>query len=966
MVFTNGAWADESNTKVKFNLLSAEFPRAILEFYRQSKIEVLFRSEESLNVIQTQPVLGEYTPREALDIMLRGTGLRYDFATEHAVAILRPPTSEESLPAPQKVEHHLVVAWPLVSSDLEMVTVTGSLIRGAVAVRAPIVEVVEVTQKDLSYAPFPTVQDSLYQLPIVSLDAPREDMGIYNNFNWGSAINLRGLGIGATLVLVNGHRQPLSGLDSDFADVSNIPAAAVDRIEILPQGPSATYGSDAVAGVVNIILRDHFDGAQTSVHYGGAPGGSDNITVSQLLGTHWDSGNAMFVYEYRDSSALPISARGYAASANKASYGGGDYRSFYTDPGNVLDPNTYLPIYGGSVATGATSPQLSSTINYENKLAQYDLFPQATQHSVYGTGREEIGPAELFAEGRFTQRSTYAPSTYDETTVTLGPNNPFNPFPGSYTPVSYSFSKVYEPVTFADETRNYVGTLGARFKFGNDWQATLSETYGKERLYTDQYNEFNEYELEVAANASNASSAFNPFGVTSSAVLATVRSTYFNNAVSGVETTSLIADGPLFNMPAGSVKLAVGLDRREESLVQSIWVTGPPSPTQEPISNNYSRRVGSAFTELSVPLLGDPANKYTAPRLELTVAGRYDDYSDFGHTTNPEFGISWVPVDSLKLRASWGRSFRAPKLDDLYDTSANASGLLVLPDPKSSTGQSLVLAMQGNNPDLKPETAKSWTAGFDVVPESDPESALSLTYYSIDYRGQIALPDTANLFDILMQESEWAAVITRNPTAAQIAAVCNRSDYLGSVASCLASTPAAIVDYRLTNLASIQTTGLDLNIHRKFTTDAGLFNVSFIGNYVFHFDQEVTATSPAVDILNTFQNPLKFRFRAVAAWDEHLPEDSGLGASLVVNFTNAYKDPDSTLSPDISSLTTLDLQLRYHVAENLRWWGEMDIALNATNVFNQSPPFVDYLFGFDRANAQPLGRILGLNVSKKW
>ena len=957
IVFASDAWADESNTKVRFNLLPDEFPKAIVEFCHQSQIEVLFPPDESLNVIQTQPVVGEYTPREALEMMLRGTRLRYDFVNGHAVAILPP------LPAPKKVEHHLAVAGPSVGNDLEMVTVTGSLIRGVVDVRAPIME---VTQRDLSYAPFPTVQDLLYQLPIISLNAPREDMNIYNNFNWGSAINLRGLGVGATLVLVNGHRQPLSGLNSDFADVSNIPAAAVDRIEILPQGPSATYGSDAVAGVVNIILRDHFDGAQTSVHYGGETGGSDNITVSQLLGTHWDSGNAMLVYEYHDSSALPISARGYAANANKSSYGGADYRSFYTDPGNVLDPNTYVPIYGGTAATSATSPQLSSAINYENKYARYELFPQATQHSVYGTGREEIGSAELFAEGRFTQRSTYERGAYDETTVTLGPDNPFNPFPGSYTPVDYSFSKVFGPITYADETRNYVGTLGARFSFAGDWQATLSETYGKERLYAGRYNQPNVYELNATAASSDAATAFNPFGVTNSTVLNSVRAQIFNNAASGIESTGFIVDGPLFRVPAGSVKMAAGYESREESLIQSEWITGPASSGQYSVYNSFSRHVYSAFTELSVPLFGDSESVRAVPRLELTMSGRYDAYSDLGHTVNPEFGLHWVPLDSLKLRASWGRAFRAPKLDDLYDASNNASGLLVLPDPKSPIGQSLVLAMQGNNPELKPETARSWTAGFDVVPELDPELTLSLTYYSIEYMGQIGIPDTANPLEILMQESEWAAVITRNPTAAQIAAVCNRSDYQGSVASCLESTPAAIVDYRLKNLALSQTSGVDLDIHQKFTTVVGLFTVGFIGNYVFLFDQGVTTASPRVDILNTFQNPLKFRFRAVTAWDGHLPEESGLGASLVVNFTNAYRDPESPLTSDIGALTTLDLQLRYHAAGNLRWFGGMDIALNANNVFNHSPPFADYLLGFDRANTQPLGRILSLNVSKKW
>lgn len=950
VIGTGTAWADESNNKLTFNLPSDEFPTAILEFYRQSKIEVLFLSKDSLNAIHTHPVVGAFTPREALDIMLRDTGLVYNFATEHSVSIKQLPPPELP-PLPKKPERKVASAPPLVRGELEMVTVTGSLIRGVADVRAPIVD---VTQRDLSYAPFPTVQDALYQLPIVSLDAPREDLGVNNNFNWGAAINLRGLGVGATLVLVNGRRQPLSGLNSDFVDVSNIPAAAVDRIEVLPQGASAIYGSDAIAGVVNIILKDHFDGAQTEVHYGGTAGGRDNIVVSQLLGTHWNSGNVMFVYQYSDATSLAASARGYAANENKTPYGGGDYRSFYADPGNIVNPHTLLPVADGT----------GGVVNYENGFANYDLFPQATQHSFYGTGKEEIGPVELFAEGRFTQRSTYEPDFPQTATVVLGPNNPFNPNPGSDTLVDYSFSKVFGPITFGDETQSYVGTLGARIQLGKDWQATLSETYGQERLYSNEYNAANEAALDTASASANAATALNPFGTTNPAVLASIWENLPTHSVSGIENTSLIADGPLFDIWGGPLKLAVGLERREESLSHSEGVSGVAGETV--VDGRYDRHVGSAFTELSVPLIGDPSNQHAVPRLELTLAGRYDDYSDFGHTANPEFGIRWVPMDSLKLRGSWGRSYRAPKLDDLYDSSNNASGLALLPDQQSPTGHSLVLAVQGDNPNLKPEIAKSWTTGFDIVPDFDPEFALSVTYYSIDYSGQITAPDSADPSSILTEASEWAAVITRNPTAAQIARICNRSDYLGSVAACLASTPAAIVDLQVANLASTRTNGLDLNIHQKLTTDAGYFNFGFMGNYVFHFDQAISNTSPSVDILNTLGNPLKFRFRAVSSWDRHLPGESGFGASLAVNFTNAYKNPGSPLLPDISSLTTLDLQLRYHTAENSGWLGGLDVALNAVNIFNQSPPFTDNAYGFDTGNAQPLGRVLGLSVTKKW
>lgn len=956
LFIASGAWADEPpHNKVKFDLPADEFPKAILEFYRQSKIEVLFLADDSLNLIHTKPVIGEYEPREALELMLQGTGLVYNFATDHSVSIKQvAPAEPPPPPPPRKAELHRGPIELVGFNELSSVTVTGSYIRGASDLKAP---VIDVSPKELSYAPFPTVQDALYQSsPIISLDAPRADLGVNNNYNWGAGVNLRGLGVGATLVLVDGRRQPMSGATSDFVDVSNIPAAAVDHIEILPQGASAIYGSDAIAGVVNIILKDHFDGAQTQLHYGGTAGGLDNIVVSQLLGTHWTSGNVMLVYQYSDTTELPASARGYASYANKAPYGGSDYRSIYTDPANIVSSATLLPISGSA----------GGPISYENQLTDLALFPQETQHSVYAKAKQEVGIVELFADGRFTQRSTYRPALPLSNTWALGPENPFNPDPGAYTLVDYSFGKVFGPSTFSDETQNYVGTVGGRIQLGKDWQATLSETYGRERLYSNEYNIPNLGALDAALSSSNAATAFNPFGTMSQALLSSLWIDVPTHATSGIETTSLIADGPLLDLPTGEVKLAAGLERREESLSHSEGTQGATDAL--PVYGAYSRHVESAFTEIEVPLIGpdDPSNKHAVPRLELTLAGRYDHYSDFGGTTNPEFSIKWMPIDSLKLRASWGRSFRAPKLDDLYDSSNNASGLALLPDPLSSTGHALVLALQGDNPNLRPETAKSWSAGFDVVPELDPEFNFSLTYYSIDYSGQILTPGGGDPSAILTDGNEWAAVVTRNPTAAQIAAICNRPDYLGSVAACLASSPAAIVDTRVANLATTQTSGLDLNVRQKLSTDIGHFDFGLMGSYVFHFDQAVSSTSPSVDILNTFTNPLKFRLRTTAAWDEYLPEESGFGATLALNFTNAYKNPGSPLAPDINSLTTVDLQLRYHTAENSGWLGGMDFALNAVNVFNRSPPFADSLYGYDQSNVQPLGRVLGLTVTKKW
>ena len=183
-----------------------------------------------------------------------------------------------------------------------------------------------------------------------------------------------------------------------------------------------------------------------------------------------------------------------------------------------------------------------------------------------------------------------------------------------------------------------------------------------------------------------------------------------------------------------------------------------------------------------------------------------------------------------------------------------------------------------------------------MVPAVDPGLTFSLTYYSIDFTGQIAQPDAADPFDILAQESQWAAVITRNPTQAQIDAICNRPDFatlardLPRQYACgdRRSAPGEFV-VDASRAASMWMSA------RESTVRSGRFDFGLQGSYVFHFDQAVTNTSPSVDILNSFGNPLKLRFRATAGWNQHPAGDAGLGANLAVNFTNAYDNPGSAL-----------------------------------------------------------------------
>ncbi len=962
------AWAN--GPVQRFHLPSEPFPQAILDFYHQSGVQAIYAATPRVERIRTREVSGLMSSATALARMLRGTGLTFLFDSERSV-IIRPasPASVRRAPAARAPAARRADRAPSNpqpgGGELREVEVTGSLIRGVQDVSAPLLY---IRHQQLSEADYATVQDALYELPLVSMDGPREDLGVDDNYQYGAGINLRGLGVGATLVLVNGYRQPLGGLTGDFVDVSTIPWSAVKRIEVLPDGASALYGSDAIAGVVNIIMRNRFKGAETGVKYTTAPDGRAETMVSQLLGAGWKGGHAMLAYEYSDATPLAAANRLYAANADKIPYGGTNYDSYYSNPGNILDPQTLLPAYGipaGQDGKTLTAGDLTSTINLQNPFAQFQIFPERTAHEFYAAASQDLTAAlKVFVQARYARRNTQLSTRPDQQVLTVPATNPFyvNPYAGvPYTLVAYSFQSDFGPTRFASRSRVYMGTLGVTARMGAGWEATLSESIGNQSLLDDEYNVPDPQQLAAALADSNPTTAFDPFGngsFTNPATLALIRRDYRLHSSDGIEETDLVADGPLMRLPAGEAKLAVGVERRSETLHQEV-----PDPQGILTAERYGRHVWSVFSQLDVPLAGDPRNRRATPRLMLGLAGRYDHYSDFGGTFNPTARLQWTVAHWLKLRGSWGRSFRAPKLDDLYDTSQNVAFMTVLSDPKSSTGRSLVLGEQGTNPNLRQETAQTWTVGIDVAPGRGSE--VSLTYYAIDYFNRIVQPAAADPLGILEHAAEWAAVIKRDPTPAQIAAVCESPEFVGSVVSCLASRPAAIIDLRLANLAATRTSGLDLEAHERFASRWGQFAFGLEGNYVFRFLQTATPASPPVSILNTVANPLALRLRGTVGWSRHGPQCPGWRLHLAVNYTGAYRNPASATLSNVSAWTTVDAQVAYRMAGVLRS-GSTDLAVNAVNVLNHSPPFVDSQFGYDIANFQALGRVLSLDLTERW
>lgn len=963
-------WA--SGPVAKFNIPAGDAAQTLHEFYMQSQVQILYLASTVAGV-KTHPVNGEFEASDALALMLKGTRLDFQFENERSALVVPQATAGAAMSVKRadSKRHGFSTPEGLLGEgpDIGEITVTGTLIRGVLDLTLPLQVIGANDVKTSAYA---TVQDVLRTLPVSGGALYGEDFGGGNNFTYGTALSLRGLPSGATLVLVNGRRQPGAGLDGDFVDVSNIPWTMVKRIEVLPDGTSALYGSDAVAGVINIVLKNELDGAETQARFGLAADGAAESVAAQMFGGRWSTGKWLFGYQFSERTPLMARDRSYAANTDKRSFGGRDFRSFRSVPGNILDPTTLQPVYAlppGQDGSSLDADDLAAgAFNYRNTFSDYSLLPYKTIHSALLNLSQKIGDrVELFAEGRITQRDMrrQGGNGNDGDLLFVPASNPFfvDPFGNSpFVIVAYSFVKDLGLPVFASRTDNAVGTAGVKTAFAGDWSATVASSYGRERM---RYAAFNQVDMGAAAIRSaladpNPATAFNPFGdgsfVNNPQTLESIRYTQRILAASDIGSVSAVADGSLFASKGGLVKAAVGAEIRRERLFREL--RGRPQ--------SYERSIDAAFSELLIPLAGDPRDSRAVPRLELTLAGRYEKYDDFGTTFNPKAGLRWIPIDSLKLRGSWGTSFKAPTFIDLHDTSQNVAGSFLFPDPKSQTGRSTVLARQGNNPDLDEATAETWTAGFDLTPPALPGIAISVTGYEIRYNNQIVQPGLTSPFDILGQEDRWAQVITRNPTQAQIDAFCEGPDLMIPVAQCKATVPAAIIDFRKRNLSSTVVRGVDLTLDHSLRNRFGQFGFSLEASYLFDFEQALTDTAPSVSVLDTAQNPLSTRLRGTLDWSRNGKNQPGFAAYMAVNHEGSYRNPGSPLVSSVRPWRTLDLRLSYRTARGAGWWNNLECALNGSNVLDKDPPFVDQLWGYDYINAEPVGRVTSFYVQKNW
>jgi iron complex outermembrane receptor protein len=798
------------------------------------------------------PLSGSLTIEDAIARLLAGSGLVARRVGESFVIV---SAGGGERPAPAEL------AGDAQEGDGTIV-VTGTHLRGAPA-SSPII-VIDRDEIDRSGAT--SVEQLMRKLPQNSqAGINQENFGVtlpdQDVTDHGAGVNLRGLGQRATLVLLNGRRLAPSGYGA-FVDVSLIPLSLVERVDILTDGASAIYGSDAVGGVVNFVLRDRLDGLETSLQAGLATrGGGEQLLFSQAGGHDWGSGHALVAYEYRREEEIAAGDRSFILGLPASSY----------------------------------------------------LLPYERRHSVLASVEQHI------ADGlKFGATGTYAHRTTDRTYFELG------------VPLAIYAHGVAQSVTLSGELT---------YDFGGNWRARLEGNYGLS--WTDQRQT-------------------QPGGVE----LANARDV--RNEIAG---GAIRLDGTLLELPGGPLAVALGGELRREH-----YRDGFESSRIARAVDRQGRTVRSLFGELSLPLVSAANRAPGLERFELSAAGRFDDYGGTGSAFDPKLGLMWSPIEGLALRTSYGTSFRAPLLAEVggvYDVF-HAPSYLVYRDQSEAVPGEIVAVLQGSDPEIRPETSRTWTAGAEFAPASVPGLSLSVTYYSVRFADRIAMP-TARV--TVVGDPAFEPIIDRSPDLAELTAIIEAArrtfDVTGPGFSNGGATPAdvdLVLDTRVTNSAETSTDGLDFTARYAFEAGANRFVLDANVNRVLSFDSRLIETSPVTRSLDRPFGSLAWRGRGSVAWSR-----GGWSGTLSVNHAGGYEDDRGVDVVPVGSWTTLDLGLSYQfdeeVAGGLRG---TRISFFAENLFDADPPFLGpgpgrtAGLGYDPVNASGRGRFVSLQVRKAW
>jgi iron complex outermembrane receptor protein len=840
---------------------------------------------------------------------------------------------------------------------LESVLVTGSRLRRTDAETPSPVQV--IGRDEIARSGAASLNEVLQKLPANNSGAFNE--GTTVDSYGAAAVSLRGLGPGSTLVLINGRRVAPFGFTgkATFVDINQIPVGAIERVEVLLDGASAIYGSDAVAGVVNIILRRSYRGIEVAGGLGMSSHGDATERRASATAGFGDRGadgyNVFATLSHVDQDAVKASARWHTQSGDLRGFGlFSDLRSTNSYPGNLytIDNRTFLqPLASCATIGDAASPGPGQCLY--DPTRDSDAVVRSRRDALFVAGSAALGSSgfEVFGDATFSRNvfagqhyslggtvTLFSLGTLAEPFIRLPAGHPQNPT-GNEVALRTRFADQPLVVTPTTDTQRIVlGVRGARAGWDLESAVLWSHSHTRTTTIGPIHDAVLTGEILDANGRASPTFRFADPAANDPALMARLYPQLVD--IGRTSTASIDARGAreVYTLPAGPVQLAIGAElRRERFDMQADPLTGAGEISQIFVPTAAaSRTVASAYGELALPL---------APDVEASLAARWDHYSDFGSTVNPKFGIKWKAAPNLALRATYSSAFRAPSLSE--SSQQQVPGFAIVRDPQlcpaldraNPNCEKFVPAISSGNPALKPERAWSATAGIVFEPWRD--TSFTVDAFSIRRHDQIDFIDPAFLLD---HEADYPGYVVRNPD--------------GTLQQ---------LNVQYTNLAESRVWGIDVSAHaRKTIADVGRVGIDGSYEWLPHYWVAQTPGSPLVDWAGFYEQP-KSRARVALSLDRG-PWRSSLTWNYTASYQRAFTGSDpscpyATTTPalcGISSWSTFDLFLGYVDPK-------FEIGFVVNNIGNVQAPFDErfarsYATAFDPAYHSAVGRFFSLRA----
>lgn len=821
--------------------------------------------------------------------------------------------------------------------EAQTIVVTGSRIR-RVDEEGPS-PVVTITADELADRGYNTVLEAVNDLP------QNAGGGFDQQFTFGftpsaSAVDLRGFGLGRSLVLIDGRRVPVfplafSGTDN-FVDLSSIPVGAIERIEVLTDGASAIYGSDAISGVVNIILKDTTEDELTLRYSDTTQGGGAQTRLQFATGLEGaDGSTALFFLEYFKQNEMMFADRSYARSDVLGGIGGpgpGIFSTF-SEPGNFIGVDDSVTPAPNCSTTGG-SPGIVDGFCRFNRAQYRELLPDMDHFSITAKLNKPVAGDAL----NFFARATYftsnvitqiEPVPADTTIVpAANPNNPAG-VDGFWLRRTAEFGPRGEEID--NDTYNIVaGLQGNLFDGRFNWE--LGAQYAEQRITDVSTGYFRADGFDQAVttgvvdlDGDGTLDPINLFEPIPQAVVDAIRVEPRTDGLSAITSADFQITGDVFDMPAGPAQIAVVAeyakqrfeDRRDpDVLAGNVEGLGGSA-------GGGDRKYAALGVELELPII---------ETLTVNLAGRYDNYddaTDVGGAFSPRIAVQYRPIPNLLLRATAGESFRAPDLQRVFGAETTAFTDLIdtprcIADGGTGRGDanvpSCVNVVQsveirtGSNLELQEEEGDNVSLG--VVWEILPGLSMSADFWYIKLEQIVNTPEEQFILDQNALTGDFADAIQRDTVG------CDLSRNPG----CL-----DIVSAQARNLSFQRARGVDSTLQYRLPTEnLGEFSFRLGATYLDKLEIQEAEGEPVVNVLSEGQlgEFVRFKGNVSAGWTR------GPWSGLVfVNHIGSFTPDDPTIVDEVGSYTTVNLSGSYAFP----WQGRVQLGVN--NIFDKDPPF---------------------------